>query len=58
MLQILLLLYSWKWFPAIDIQCDGNSFGGDVVLDSVNVLSRNEDNILDKMYVKQIFLEF
>ena len=35
------------------MQSDGNSFGGDVVLDRVNMVFRDEDNILD-----QIFSEF
>ena len=32
------------------IQSDGNSFCGDVVLDSFNKASRDEDNILDQKY--------
>ena len=38
------------------MQSDGNSFGGDVVLDSVNMLSSYEDAILDQIYEKQKFL--
>ena len=34
---------------------DKNSFDGDVVLDSVNMASRDENSILDKLYEKQIF---
>ena len=30
-----------------------NSFGGYVVLDTFNNVSRDEDNILDKIYIKQ-----
>ena len=30
----------------------GNSFYGDVVLDSFNMSSRDEDRILDQMYLK------
>ena len=36
------------------MQSDGNSFGGDVVLDSFNVAFRDEDSILDQKYEKQI----
>ena len=32
------------------MQSDGNSLGGDVVSDSRNKTSRDEDNILDKIY--------
>ena len=32
------------------MQSDGNSFCGDVVLDSFNKASRDENNILDQMY--------
>ena len=38
------------------MQSDGNSFGGDVVLDSVNMSYRDEDCILDPIYEKQMFL--
>ena len=31
------------------MQLDGNSFWGDFVLDSFNKLSRDKNNILDKM---------
>ena len=34
---------------------DGNSFWGDVVLDSVNMEYRIEDSIEDNMYEEQIF---
>ena len=37
------------------MQSDGNSFCGDVVLDSFNMEYSDEDSILDKKYVKQIF---
>ena len=37
------------------MQSDGNSFGGDVVLDNVNTLSSFEDSILDQMHEKQMF---
>ena len=37
------------------IQSDGNVFGGDVVLDSVNMAFNSEDSILDLIYEKQIF---
>ena len=40
------------------MQSDWNSFRGDVVLDSVNVAYRDEDSILDQIYLKQIFLDF
>ena len=32
------------------MQSDGNSICGDVVLNSFNKASRDEDNILDKVY--------
>ena len=32
------------------MQSDGHSFWGDVVLDSFNKASQDEDNILDQMY--------
>ena len=32
------------------MQSDGNSFGGDVVFDTYNKASRDEDNILYQMY--------
>ena len=34
------------------MQSDGNSFLGDVVLDSFNKASRDEDSILDQIYRK------
>ena len=34
------------------MKSDGNSFYGDVVLDSFNMSSRDEDRILDQMYLK------
>ena len=37
---------------------DGNSFLGDVVLDSVNMAYGDEDSILDRIYEKQTFLNF
>ena len=40
------------------MQSDGNSFGGDVVLKSVNIGSSDEDGILDQIYKKQIFSDF
>ena len=36
-------------------QSDGNSFGGDVVLDSLNMAYMDKDSILDQKYEKQIF---
>ena len=36
-------------------QSDGNSYGGKVVLDSFNMAYRDEDNIYDQKYEKQIF---
>ena len=32
------------------MQLDGNSFGGDVVLESVDMASRDGDNILDQIF--------
>ena len=37
------------------MQSDGNSYCGDVVLDSFNMTYRDEDGILDQKYEKQIF---
>ena len=39
-------------------QSFANSFWGNVVLDSFNIVSRDEDNILDQIYVKQICPDF
>ena len=36
------------------MQSDGNSFGGDVVLDSFNMLYRDEDSMLEQKYEKQL----
>ena len=33
------------------MKSDGNSFGGDVVLDSFNMSSRDKDRILDQKYL-------
>ena len=33
------------------MQSDGNSFCGDIVLDSFNKAYRDEDNILDQIYL-------
>ena len=42
------------------MQSDGNSFCGDVVLNSFNKVYRDEDNILDQVYkwkyVRMIFI--
>ena len=40
------------------MQSDANNFGGDVVLDTFNNVSRDEDNILDQIYIKQICSDF
>ena len=37
------------------MQSNENIFYGDVVLDGVNMAYRNEDNISNKIYEKQIF---
>ena len=37
------------------MQSDGNSFGGNIVLDSVYMVSRYEGSILVLIYEKQIF---
>ena len=37
------------------IQSDRNIFCGDVVLDSVNMASRDEGSILDQLYIFVIF---
>ena len=38
------------------MQSDGNSFGGDVVWDTFNKISRDEDNILYKIYKANMFV--
>ena len=40
------------------LQSDRNTFYGDVVLDSFNKASRDEDNISGQIYKKQIFSDF
>ena len=40
------------------MQSDGNSFDGDIVLDSFNKACTGEDSILDQMYEKEIYLDF
>ena len=40
------------------MQSNRNSFSGDVILDSVSMAYRDEDTILDQIYVKQIHLSF
>ena len=39
-------------------QSYANSFWGDVILDTFNNVSRDEDNILEQIYVKQIWSDF
>ena len=39
--------YHNAWNVCSVMQLDRDSFGGDVVLESVNMISRDEDNILD-----------
>ena len=39
-------------------QSYANSFGGDIVFDTFNKVSRDEDNILDQIYIKQICSDF
>ena len=39
-------------------QSYANSFWGDVVLDSFNNVSMDEDNILDQIYKKQLCSDF
>ena len=39
------------------MQPDGNSFCGDIVLDSLNMVYRDKDSILDQKYEKQFFTE-
>ena len=50
-LDELLIMYSVT-------QSYANSLWGDVVLDTFNNISRDEDNILDQMYIKQICQDF
>ena len=40
------------------MQSDGNSFYEDVVLDSFNNVSRDEDNISYQIYIKEICSDF
>ena len=40
------------------MQSDRNSYCGDVVSVSINKASRDEDNMLDKIYGKQIWSDF
>ena len=40
------------------MQSYANSFWGDVVLDSFNNVSRDEDSILDQIYIRQICSDF
>ena len=40
------------------MQSDGNSFYGDVVFDSFNKVSRDDDSILYQKYEKQLFWDF
>ena len=37
------------------MKSDGHSYYGDVVLDSFNMIHRDEDSILDQKHEKQIF---
>ena len=39
------------------MQSDEKNFGGYVVLESVNIVSRGEDSILQQIYAKQIFFD-
>ena len=41
------------WYSLM--QSDGNIFCGDVVLYSFNKASRDEENILDQIYIKNIY---
>ena len=43
-------VYSRRLYSVM--QSDGNSFCGNVVLDSFNKAYRNEDSILDQIYVR------
>ena len=40
------------------MQSYANSFWGYVVLDNFNNVSRDEDNILDQIYIKQMCSDF
>ena len=40
------------------MQSDRNSFWGDVVLDSINMASGEEDSMLDQIHEEQIYLIF
>ena len=44
------------WYSVM--QSDQNSLGSDVVLDSFNMPYRNEDNIIDQIYERQIYSDF
>ena len=38
------------------MQSDRNNFCGDVILDSVNMVFKDEDSISDQIYEKQIYI--
>ena len=40
------------------MQADGNRFGGDIVLKSVNIASIYDDSISNQIYEKLIFSDF
>ena len=40
------------------MQSDVNGFQGDVVLDSFNIASRDEDNVFNQIYKNQICSDF
>ena len=59
-----LIYISFDHTPFLDndiysvMQSDKNRFCGDVVLDSFNIAYKDEDNILDQIYKKQIGSKF
>ena len=55
---IILSREKWSLCKALRMQSYANSFWEDEVLDSFNNVSRDEGNISDQIYMKQIWLDF
>ena len=58
MLNIESIQYMYRIAKYSVMQSDGNSFGGDFVLDNYNKASRDEDNILYQVYKSKYFQIF
>ena len=52
------LAYVWYVYSYSVMQSYANSFRGDVVLGTFNNVSRDEDNILNQIYIRQICSDF